>query len=60
MAGNSSGGAGRSGEAFQDLGLDQAALDGPELRNLSEDILEMIFSYLGDPASVKAASLVSR
>ena len=46
------------GGALPDLGLDLAVLDSPELRN--PDILERIFRYLGDPASVKAASLVSK
>ena len=46
------------GGALPDLGLDLAVLDSPELRN--QDILEKIFSFLGDAASVKAASLVSK
>ena len=46
------------GGALPDLGLDLAVLDSPEMRN--PDVLERIFSFLGDPASVKAASLVSK
>ena len=61
-AGKSMGQLEDQGGALPDLGLnldlDLAALGGPELRN--PDILERIFSFLGDPASVKAASLVSR
>ena len=57
-AGKSMGQLEDQGGALPDLGLDLAVLDSPELRN--PDILERIFSFLGDPASVKAASLVSK
>ena len=46
------------GGDLPDLGLDLAVLGVPVIENT--DILERIFSFLRDPASVKAVSLVSR
>ena len=44
--------------SLQDLSSDLVVLGGPVIEN--HDVLEKIFSYLRDPASVKAVSLVSR